>query len=84
MSTILEDNNVREKRWHICPKRGLWTILSVKKWTYFLGSINTSPVKTIFGSFQNQKSGFFLNSDHKMFKGKNVQEPALRERPIFR
>jgi hypothetical protein len=38
MSTILEDNNVREKRRHICPKRGLWTILSVKKWTYFLGS----------------------------------------------
>ena len=38
MSTILEDNNVREKRRHICPERGFWTILSVKKWIYFLGS----------------------------------------------
>ncbi len=39
--------------------------LVVKKLPYSFGSyklIITSPVKTIFGSFHNQKSGFFFNS----------------------
>jgi hypothetical protein len=38
MSTILEDKNFREKRGYICPERGFWTILSVKKLTIFVGS----------------------------------------------
>ena len=39
MSTILEDKHVRKKRGHICPEDTLRAILSVKKWTYFFGSI---------------------------------------------
>ena len=36
--TILEDKHVRKKREHICPEDTLRKILSVKKWTFFLGS----------------------------------------------
>ena len=37
ISFILEDKHVRKKRGHICPEDTLRTILSVKKWTFFLG-----------------------------------------------
>ena len=43
MSTILEDKHVRKKRGHICPEDTLRTILSVKKWTYFLGVVKKTP-----------------------------------------
>ena len=37
LSTVLEDNNVLKKRGYNCPEDTSWAILSVKKWTFFLG-----------------------------------------------